>query len=394
MPAYKYLIVGGGMTADAAVKGIREVDPDGTIGLISAEMNKPYNRPPLTKKLWKGKPFDSIWRTGTDEDNVTIHLGRNVTALDVKAKRVTDDQGDTYTYDKLLLATGGKPRRLPFGDDHIIYYRTVSDYRRLRTLADKHQRFAVIGGGFIGWEIAAALSMNGKQVTMLFPDKTIGERIYPPDLAHFITDYYRAKGVEVLTGELVTGLDEKDDQITLHTKSGKSVIVDAVVAGLGIELNTELAEAAGAKVDNGIHVDEFLSTSLPDVYAAGDVASFMSTALNRRLRVEHEDNANVMGKFAGQNMAGRPLTYDYLPFFYSDLFELGYEAVGELDPKLDIVADWKEPNQTGVIYYMQDNRVRGVLLWNVWDKVDAARMLIQGGQSFTKDTIKGQIPFE
>jgi 3-phenylpropionate/trans-cinnamate dioxygenase ferredoxin reductase subunit len=394
MPAYKYLIVGGGMTADSAVSGIRQVDADGTIGLISAETDNPYNRPPLTKQLWKGKPFDSIWRKGVDADGVTLHLSRNAVSLDVKAKQVRDDQGDVYTYEKLLLATGGTPRRLPFGGDNIIYYRTVNDYRHLRDLADRHENFAVIGGGFIGWEITAALAMNGKQVTMLFPEKNIGERIYPPDLAQFITDYYREKGVTVLNGEEVTGLDERGGKITLHTKGGKSVSADAVIAGIGIQLNTALAEAAGVRVDNGILVDEFLSTNVPDVYAAGDVASFMNTALNRRLRVEHEDNANTMGKFAGQNMAGRPLPYDYLPFFYSDLFDLGYEAVGELDPRLDIVADWKKTNDKGVIYYLRDGQVRGVLLWNVWDKVDAARELIQTGKTFTGTSVKGQIPME
>src|SRR5262249_52251083 len=165
MPNYLYLIVGGGMTADAAVHGIREVDPSGSIGLISADRHPPYDRPPLSKGLWKGKPLESIWRD-TESQGVTLHLGRSVRDLDPQNKQVTDDQGTVSGYSKLLLATGGRPRNLPFGGDQIIYYRTVDDYERLRALTRTGQQFAVIGGGFIGSEVAAALAMNGKKVVM------------------------------------------------------------------------------------------------------------------------------------------------------------------------------------------------------------------------------------
>jgi NAD(P)H-nitrite reductase large subunit len=161
MPNYKYLIVGGGMTADAAVHGIREVDRGGSIGLLTAEGHPPYDRPPLSKKLWKGKPLESIWRH-TDDPGVALQLGRTVRHLDPQNKRVTDDQGAVYGYDKLLLATGGTPRRLPFGGEQIIYFRSVDDYERLRRLTAAGQQFAIIGGGFIGSEVAAALAMNGK----------------------------------------------------------------------------------------------------------------------------------------------------------------------------------------------------------------------------------------
>jgi 3-phenylpropionate/trans-cinnamate dioxygenase ferredoxin reductase component len=163
MTNYQYLIIGSGMTAAAAVDGIREVDSTGEIGLISAELDAPYDRPPLSKALWKGKPLDIIWRK-TENKGVQVHLGRVVKEIVPKQKRVVDDKGEAFTYQKLLLATGGRPRRLPFGDDQIIYFRTLSDYRRLRALTGTGRRFAVIGGGFIGSEIAAALAMNGKEV--------------------------------------------------------------------------------------------------------------------------------------------------------------------------------------------------------------------------------------
>jgi NADPH-dependent 2,4-dienoyl-CoA reductase/sulfur reductase-like enzyme len=156
--------------------------------------------------------------------------------------------------------------------------------------------------------------------------------------------------------------------------------------------NTNLAESAGLDVENGIIVDEFLRTSHPDVYAAGDVASFFNPTLAKRMRVEHEDNANTMGKIAGRNVAGEPMPYHHLPFFYSDLFDLGYEAVGDINSELETISDWQEPFQKGVIYYMQNDRVRAVLAWNVWDQVEPARKLIAEPGPFSPDKLKGRLP--
>jgi 3-phenylpropionate/trans-cinnamate dioxygenase ferredoxin reductase component len=388
----KYLIIGGGMTADAAVKGIREIDPDGSIGLISMESDPPYNRPPLSKGLWKGKSFDSIWRN-TESQHVTLHLGRRIVSLDADKQVARDDQGNEFHGEKLLLATGGTPRRLSFGGEDILYYRKLEDYKRLAKMGKESQDFAVIGGGFIGAEIAAALAMNGKKVTMLFPEDGIGARIYPHDLSQFLNDFYRKKGVELLAGESVTGLSSLRNHHVLKLHSGGEVVADGVIAGIGIEPNVELAKAAGLHVGNGISVDEYLVTSHPNIYAAGDVAEFYNPALGKRLRVEHEDNANSMGLLAGRNMAGVSEPYHHLPFFYSDLFELGYEAVGELDSRLETVADWAEPFQKGIIYYLREGRISGVLLWNVWDKVSSARDLIaQPGPFKTEDLYAKKAP--
>jgi NADPH-dependent 2,4-dienoyl-CoA reductase/sulfur reductase-like enzyme len=384
------------MTAAAAINGIRQVDADGSIGLIGADSQPPYNRPPLSKGLWKGKPLEAIFRQIGDS-GASLHLGRTVQSLDPQNKQVSDDQGTVYTFDKLLLATGGTPRRLPFGGDQIIYFRTLDDYQRLRSLTGQGRRIAVIGGGFIGSEIAAALAMNGQEVVMVFPETGIGELIYPGDLSRFLNDFYRQKGVEVLAEQLVYDLEARGDQLVLKIRgkdgSGeRDILVDSVVAGIGIQPNTRLAEAAGLKVENGIVVDEFLRTDHPDIYAAGDAASFYNPILGKRLRVEHEDNANTMGQVVGRTMAGEPTPYHHLPFFYSDLFELGYEAVGELDSRLETVADWQEPYRQGVVYYLRDGRVRGVLLWNVWDQVEPARQLLAEPGPFRPDDLKGRLP--
>ena len=196
----------------------------------------------------------------------------------------------------------------------------------------------------------------------------------------------------MLAGETAEGLERRGGQIALQTAGGRELLVDGVVAGIGIEPNIALAQAAGLEVDNGIVVDALLRTSHPDIYAAGDVANFANPALGKRMRVEHEDNANTMGRHAGRNMAGEQAPYDHLPFFYSDLFDLGYEAVGELDARLEIVADWKEPFREGVLYYLRDGRVRGVLLWNVWEQVDAARRLIAEPGPFQPNDLIGRLP--
>jgi 3-phenylpropionate/trans-cinnamate dioxygenase ferredoxin reductase subunit len=391
MTNYQYLIIGGGMTGAACIEGVREIDAAGSIGIISAETDRPYNRPPLSKGLWKGDSLESIWRK-TEGGHVNFHLGTVVKEIIPKQKRVTDSKGNAFSYEKLLLATGGTPRRLPFGGDDVIYYRTLADYQRLRGLTEAGQRFAIIGGGFIGTEIAAALAANGKDVVLIFPGQEIGERLFPRDLAKYVSSVYRQKGVELLPSQKVVAFESRGDKRILTTTAGRVVIVDAVVAGIGLESNVELARAVGLSTNNGIVVDEFLRTSDPNIYAAGDVAEFYNPTLAKRMRVEHEDNANSMGKLAGRNMAGMIEAYTHLPSFYSDMFELGYEAIGEIDPRLETFADWKRPNEEGVVYYLHEGRVRGVLLWNVWGQVPAARELIASLGPFTSENLRGRLP--
>ena len=249
--------------------------------------------------------------------------------------------------------------------------------------------------------------MNGLEVTLIFPGETINERLFPRELGLFLNAYYAGKGVRVLARHSVSGLDRMAGNLAVALSAlaehagpfpeagielESEIEVDAVIAGLGIEPNVELAQQAGLSVENGIVVDERLRTDQPDIFAAGDVASFFSSALNRRLRVEHEDNANTMGRMAGINMAGRAEPYRHLPAFYSDLFDLGYEAVGEPDPRLEVVQDWKEPNREGVLYYLKEGRVRGVVLWNVWNQVGAARDLIAEPGPFRPEDLKGRLP--
>jgi 3-phenylpropionate/trans-cinnamate dioxygenase ferredoxin reductase component len=389
MQTYRYLIVGGGMTGDAACRGIRDHDSHGTIGLVGAEEHQPYARPPLTKALWKGKPEASIWR-GTEELGVDLVLGRRIVSLDLDAHTATDGEGETYMYERLLLATGGTPRRLGSADDGVIYYRTVDHYRRLRGLAGDGVRAGVVGAGFIGSEIAAALALNGCTVSIAFPGEGIGANVFPPDLARFVNEYYESKGVEVLPSERVSSIERDGGGFRVATEGGRTLEVDVVVAGLGIEPNTELAEGAGLPSDNGVIVDEYgRADGRDDVFAAGDVARFPISALGGTRRVEHENQANTHGRHVGANMAGANQPYEHLPFFYSDLFDLGYEAVGDVDSRLETVSEWADPNRKGVVCYVEEGKPRGFLLWDVWDKVDAARELIRAGDPADAAMLRG-----
>jgi NADPH-dependent 2,4-dienoyl-CoA reductase/sulfur reductase-like enzyme len=387
MPDFKYVIVGGGMTAHAAAQAIRTRDPAGAILMLCAEPDRPYARPPLSKGLWTGQEESSVWLPAVDA--VSVRTSARVTNLDRAARRVVLEGGEEIGYERLLLATGARPRRLPFDDRGVVYFRSLEDYRRVRSLpVGKH--VAVVGGGFIGSEMAASLSAAGYRVTLVFPEEGIGARLFPRDLALHLNGYYAEREVDVRSGEMLTGLEPSGSGTTLRTDRG-TIRADLVVAGLGVTPEDRLAAQAGLAVEDGIVVDASLRTSDPAVFAAGDVARFSNPALGVRIRVEHEDNANRMGRDAGLAMAGAEVSYDHLPFFYSDLFDLGYEAVGVLDSRLEVVADWTRPFERGVLYYLADRRVRGVLAWGAFGKMDEARALIAEPGPHDASSVRGRI---
>jgi 3-phenylpropionate/trans-cinnamate dioxygenase ferredoxin reductase component len=395
---YAYIIVGGGLAGASAVEGIRERDKSGSVLLLGAEKHLPYDRPPLSKKLWFGKKkVEDIFlhdQAYYDQNGVIATPGVMVTALDAKRKTVVTNDGNRYGYQKLLLATGGAPRRLsvPGGDlDGICYYRTLDDYLRLRAEAGEGTSAVVIGGGFIGSEIAAALHTNKVKVTMIFPDPYLVNRIFPESLGRALLDRYRSRGITVLANEKPASFRKKNNRFVTRIGSGKEIESDMVIAGIGIAPSLDLPRKAGLQTANGIIVDEHLQASLPGIYAAGDIAFFPYQALGKQVRVEHWDNALNQGKWAGRNMAGAHKPYTYMPYFFSDLFEFGYEAVGDVNAELETFADWQKENETGVIYYLKGGKVRGAMMCNVWDKVEAARELIQKGERMTKENLRGFI---
>jgi 3-phenylpropionate/trans-cinnamate dioxygenase ferredoxin reductase subunit len=395
---YMYIIVGGGLAGASAVEGIREVDESGSLLMIGGERHLPYDRPPLSKKLWLGKKKveDIFIHDGQfyKDKGVDLALGTRAEKLDPLAKSLLADDGKVYRFKKLLLATGGSPRRLPIpgGDvEGICYYRYLDDYLRMRRDAKEGGSATIVGGGFIGSEIAAALTENKVRVTMVFPEAYLCSRVFSEPLGMSIQDRFRDRGIVVLSEDRPASFRKEGDRFLTVTEKGGRIESDLLIVGIGIVPSADLAAGAGLRTANGVAVDEYLRTSDPDIYAAGDNAFFPYQALGRSMRIEHWDNALNQGRQAGRNMAGAKEEFTYMPYFFSDLFEFGYEAVGEVSTELDIFADWQKENDTGVVYYLRDGRVRGVMMCNVWDRVEQARELIQKGGKTSPDTLRGAI---
>ncbi len=399
MEEYDYVIVGSGLAGVSAVKGVRREDESGTVLMIGAEEALPYNRPPLSKDLLLGdKTLDEIRIEKKDfyrEQGVKLELGTRVVDVYPEKKVVGTESGTSYGYGKLLLATGGRPRKLkiPGGEeDGIYYYRDLEDYKRLKEDLDSSDRAIVVGGGFIGSEMAAGLHLNGLRVSIVFPEEYLLERIFPGELAGMIQEDYIDRGVNVLNTDTPKSIQKADGLYRVETKGGEELTGDLVVVGIGISPADQLGEEAGLEVFDGIGVDRYLRTTDSSVYAAGDVAYFPYLAREDCTRVEHWDHAIKQGRTAGRNMAGGEKPYDYIPYFFSDLFDFGFEAVGETDSRLETYVDWREEGETGAIYYLsEEGRVRGVLLLGLWGKKEQARELIEGEETFETEDLAGEI---
>ncbi len=397
MNKFDYVIVGGGLAGASAIQGIRERDTQGSILMLGEETHLPYDRPSLSKKLWFGKArVEDIFihdQRFYDEHGVSMALGNRVEKVDTKEKSISAANGDSYGFGKLLLATGTKPRRIaiPGGDlEGIFYYRTLDDYLRMQSESKTKQSVLIVGGGFIGSELAAALN-SCLEVSLIFPSSTICRRVFPEKLGLALQQHFQERGIRVIPSDFPTAISKNGNKFRTETSSGKIIESDLVVIGIGVDPSIGLAKEAGLEVGNGIVVNEYLESSHPDILAAGDNAFFPYLALGHGTRIEHWDNALTQGKLAGRNMAGAHEAFTYQPYFFSDLFEFGYEATGEVDTHLEIFADWQKENHTGVIYYLRDGRVRGVMMCNVWDKLDVARELIRKDRRITPESLRGAI---
>lgn len=396
--SYEYVIVGAGVGAAAAAAAIRAAD-SGSIGIFGAQSTPPVYRPDLSKSLWleEGKEPSSSYllEEGLDVD---LHLGVRVDSLQPGNHTVTLSGGQRINYGKVLLATGSAPRT--FGVEtgpRVLTYREEADYEHLRKFALAGNRIVLIGGGYIGAELTSALVQNRVDVTLVMPEENVCARIFPAELASKVTAGFVERGVEIHRG-YVDQVRSDSDSATAVLKDGTELTGAAVVLGLGVSPRIEIAEKAGLKVDGGIVVDEYLRTSAPDVYAVGDSVVYPDALLGVR-RVEHVDNAETMGQVAGRNLAGATEAYTHTPFFWSDLFSDGYEAVGDLDSRLDTLIDWNEDESAAVVYYVGRDelagQVRGVLLWNTWDSVPPATELIRATAAdpvANIEDLRGRIP--
>lgn len=373
---YQYVIVGGGMVADYAARGIREHDKEGSIGIFSTDTDEPYTRPALSKKLWTDESFteDKVPFNTKKETRADIALETKVTAIDREAKQIELGSGEKIGYGQLLLATGGEPNRIK-GEpsDRVIAFRTFADYRHLRKLVKEQKHFIVVGGGYIGTEIAAALVQNGAEVTLVVSDEKLGSSMFPDQLASEYHQTFEKNGVEIVTGRKADKYEETDDGLQVTLDNGDVMSADALVIGLGVEPRIELAEKSGLAVDDGVIVDEQFQTSDPNIWAAGDIAFYPDAILGKQ-RVEHVDHARNSGKVVGEAMAGASVLYTYTPYLYSVVFDISWQAIGALDASLDTVIDDRENGK--IVFYLQEGELKGVLLWNVEVELDDVRALL------------------
>lgn len=387
---FEYLMVGGGMAAAHAAEGIRELDQTGSIAILSADSDKPYTRPALTKKLWTDPDFtiDDVIFDTIEKTKATFIPNTTVKTVEKDSRTVTTDDGGTYSYKKLLLATGGQPQSLDGPeDDKVIAFRTLENYRTLRSLAGKGQHAIVVGGSYIGTELAANLKLNETDVTFIYPEDILGSNRFPEELAKEYEETYKNHGIHMISGTKALSYTKDGDTFVVTLDNGDTVEGDFIVLGLGVDPRLSLAEEAGLEVNDGVIADAFLRTSDPHIYAAGDIVSYPDPILGRT-RIEHVDHSRKSGTQVGRIMAGSTDPYTHTPYFYSDVFDLSWEAIGTLDPELDVLIDQVDGGK--VVYFLKEDQPVGVITWNIEADLDEVRAILKNPPASSEE-LKGRI---
>ncbi len=382
-----FVIVGAGLAAGTAVEELRRLGFEGEVVVYGEEHHLPYERPPLSKGYLLG---DAELETAFvhppewyDENDVDLRLGQAVTSLDTAAKVVRTADG-AQAYDRLLLATGSSPRRLALADDSgapVAYLRTIEDSQRLKESFGDGRSVVVIGAGWIGLEVASAARAAGSTVTVLESADLPLLRVLGPEVAAVFADLHREHEVDLRLGVQVAGVERDGARAVVRLEGGESVPADLVVVGIGVTPNTALAEAAGLAVDDGVLVDEHLTSSDPDVLAVGDVANAHHPTLGRRIRVEHWDTAIEQGRTAAHVLLGHEATYDRTPYFFTDQYDLGMEYVGSVGPDGydDVVVRGDTTaagGRTFTAFWLRGGRVLAGMQANDWDATTAIRALV------------------
>lgn len=391
------VIVGAGLAGVRAAETLRQQGFAGRVVLIGDEPHRPYERPPLSKGFLQGtQTRDSVFVQDAgwfQEFEIDLRTGVRATAVHTSAHEVELDDGSRLAYGGLLLATGSRPRRLDLpgaGLAGVHHLRTLDDSQALRSRLESAQRLVVIGGGWIGLEVAAAGRAAGVEVTVLEREDLPLQRVLGPEVAGFFAAAHRDHGVDLRGGSVPTRVLGTDGCVSgVELDDGQVVPADLVVVGIGVLPNSELAQGAGLQVADGIVVDAHLRTADPDVYAAGDVANVFHPILGRRVRVEHWANAQNQGPAAARCMLGGESVFADLPFFYTDQYDLGMEYIGDLGPggydrvviRGDLEAD------RFVAFWISDGRVAAGMHVNEWGAIDQVRELILSGHGADADRL-------
>jgi 3-phenylpropionate/trans-cinnamate dioxygenase ferredoxin reductase component len=381
----RVIVVGGGLAAASAVDELRSQGHEGSIEVFCAEAHLPYERPPLSKEVLLGKAeeekvfvHDQAWY---DERDVVLHLGTPVTGLDLDRHQVTTGEGTTG-FDRLLLATGASPRRLAMADESgadVAYLRTVEDNRRLKEAFGSVGRIVIIGGGWIGLEVAAAARTGGVEVAVVEMQNLPLVGVLGPEVATVFADLHREHGVDLRLGVGVDGIDPGDGgSSVVRLADGSELPADLVVVGVGVQPEVGLAREAGLDVDGGVLVNSRLRTSDPYVFAAGDVALHDHPVLGRRIRVEHWDNAIHQARAAARVMLGGDDPYERLPYFFTDQYDLGMEYVGSIGPDGydDVVLRGDTGTRVFSAFWLRGGRVLAAMHANDWDQIDPIRAIV------------------
>jgi len=391
------VIVGASLAGAKAAQTLREEGFDGSIVLIGEEAERPYERPTLSKDFLQGKSErESIYvhpQTWYEDHNVELRLGVAVVGIDREQHEVTMADGEQLGYDKLLLTTGSSPRRLtvPGADlGGVLYLRRVQDSERLKSTLAAAARIVIVGAGWIGLETAAAARAADVEVTVLETAALPLLRVLGREVAQVFADLHRAHGVDLRFGAQlaeITGSDGHADGVRLA--DGTHVDADAVVVGVGITPNSQLAESAGIEVDNGVLVDASLRSSDPDVYAAGDVANALNPLYGKHIRVEHWANALNQPQAAAKAMLGQSVAYERVPYFYSDQYDLGMEYTGYVEPDAydQVVFRGNTDGREFIAFWLAEGRVLAGMNVNVWDVTDQIQALVRSGTQVDADEL-------
>ncbi|MBI3455354.1 MAG: FAD-dependent oxidoreductase [Candidatus Rokubacteria bacterium] len=375
MKSTKYLLIGGGLASSQAAKQLRALDPQGRVTLVGEEPYVPYDRPPLSKEFLRGEKakaelfFDP--EGSLREQGIDLVLRVAVRGLGLARKTATLANGDRIAFEKALIATGGRPVRLPLpggARPGVYYLRTLEDSAAIAAEAEPGKRAVLVGAGFIGMEVAASLTQREVQVTVIEALSHIWARFADPTLAGFFQAYCTQRGVTFHTNEMVTEIRGHDRPVSVLTRSGKELPCDFVCIAVGIVPNVELAQEAGLAVDNGVLVNEYLQSSHEDVYAAGDVANYLDPVVGKRRRVEHWGHAEYCGQLAGQNMAGARNPYDLLTYVWSDIFDLHLEFAGDESEHDQVLVRGRMEDKSFTVLYLKRHVLRAYFAINTGAK--------------------------
>jgi 3-phenylpropionate/trans-cinnamate dioxygenase ferredoxin reductase subunit len=389
----RFVIVGAGLAGAAAAQALRTEGFDGRLILIGDEAERPYERPPLSKDYLRGETSETPYVHAAElyaEIEVELWTSTRVAGIDPGVQELLLEGDRRLGYDRLLLTTGARPRRLdvPGADlDGIHYLRTLADSRSIAERIERQERLVVVGSGWIGAEIAASAREKGCEVTMLEIASLPLERVLGPELGQIYLDIHRQHGVEFLAETTVERFDGEGSVERVLTRDGAEIETDFVVVGIGVAPRCGLAEAAGIRVDNGILVDERLETSVPGVFAAGDVANAEHPFYRRRIRVEHWANARVQGELVAKAMLDQSAVFDEIPYFFSDQYEIGMEYGGHTPSWDEVVFRGDVDGREFVAFWLEDGRVVAGMNVNVWDVSETIRELIRSRRQIDREAL-------